>query len=279
VTFFQGEDSFLDGLPEPFRTRCWTALGARLRDSDLVLSPSRFYADFMARRLGAIGTPVEIVPNGIHLEGYAPAAPTTPPAIGYLARMNREKGLEVLVDAFLALARDLGDRSTRLRIAGAATAGDQPLITSLQKKISAAGLGDRVEWSPNLTREQKVAFLRGLTVFSVPATYEEAFGLYVIEAMACALPVVQPASAAFPELLAAAGSGVTVPPRDPSALARAWRDLLADPARRQALGDSARAGVQRHFSAAAMAASFRRVVSDRVPRRPTTRPGSPDPAP
>jgi glycosyltransferase involved in cell wall biosynthesis len=267
VTFFQGEDSFLDSLAEPYRTQCWAALAERLPASDLLLSPSHHYARLMARRLGFRVEDIAVIPNGIQLDGYA-AAPSTPepPAIGYLARMCREKGLEVLVDAFLHLARDLGDSSTRLRIAGAATAGDEPLIAQLRQRLASAGLAARVDWLPNVTREQKIDFLRSLAVFSVPATYEEAFGLYVVEAMACGVPVVQPDSASFPEIIGASGGGICVPPRDAAALARAWQQLLREPARRQALGAAGRAGVERHFSAKAMSDQFRAAVAELAPR-------------
>jgi len=262
VTFFQGEDTFLDGLPEPFRTQCWEAMAGTLRASDLILSPSRFYADLMGRRLGLAREAVKVVFNGIQLEGYAAAeSPPATPTIGYLARMCREKGIEVMVDAFLHLAGELGDRETRLHLAGAATAGDEPLIRRLRARIESAGLAARVTWSPNISREEKISFLRGLSLFSVPATYAEAFGLYVVEAMACGVPVVQPEAAAFPELIAAGGGGLGVPPRDPAALARAWRDLLRDPARRVELGRAGRAAAEAHFLSAAMAAAFRREIA------------------
>ncbi len=262
VTFFQGEDTFLDGLPEPFRTQCWEAMAGTLRASDLILSPSRFYADLMVRRLGLAADRVKVVFNGIQLEGYAAAeSPPATPTVGYLARMCREKGIEVMVDAFLHLAGELGDRETRLHLAGAATAGDEPLLRRLRARIASAGLAARVTWSPNISREEKISFLRGLSLFSVPATYAEAFGLYVVEAMACGVPVVQPQAAAFPELIAAGGGGLGVPARDPAALARAWRDLLRDPARRAELGRAGRAAAEAHFSSAAMAAAFRREIA------------------
>lgn len=261
VAFFQGEDSFLDGLPEPYRSQSWSTMGQRLTASNVLIAPSRFYADFMRVRLGAVTENVVVMFNGIQLDDFAPApAPPQKPTIGYLARMSREKGLEQLIDAFLILAGKLGDTTARLKIAGAATAGDQPLITRLQRRIADAGLTARVEWSPNLTREQKIAFLRSLTLFSVPATYAEAFGLYLIEAMACGVPVVQPESAAFPELIAATGGGVCVAPRDPAALARGWQRLLADPGKCAALGRAGRLGVEQHFSAAKMAGQFLQVA-------------------
>ena len=261
VTFFQGEDGFLDGLPEPYRSKCWAALAEQLPASDLLLAPSRYYAGYMRERLHLAENAVEVVHNGIQLDGYSTApTPPTPPAIGYLARMCREKGVEVLVDTFIFLARKLGDATTRLHIAGAATAGDERLIAELQRRLATAGLTSRVAWTPNLTREQKIEFLRGLTLFSVPAIYAEAFGLYVIEAMACGVPVVQPDSAAFTEIIAETGGGVCVPPRDAAALARAWQQLLGDPARRQALGQAGRLGVEKRFTARTMGEQFRQAA-------------------
>jgi glycosyltransferase involved in cell wall biosynthesis len=261
VSFFQGEDSFLDGLPEPYRSQCWSTMAQRLAASDVLIAPSDFYAGFMRARLGAVADNIVVMPNGIRLDGFAPAASAPQiPTIGYLARLSRDKGLEQLVDAFLILTGELGDTVTRLKIAGAATAGDQPLIKQLQRRIAAAGLTSRVHWSPNLTRDQKITFLRSLTVFSVPAVYAEAFGLYLIEAMACGVPVVQPESAAFPELIAATGGGVCVAARDPAALARGWQRLLADPAACAALGRAGRLGVEQHFTAAKMAGRFSQVA-------------------
>ncbi|MSU64518.1 MAG: glycosyltransferase [Opitutus sp.] len=261
VLFFQGEDSFLDGLPEPFRAQCWAALRARIPDADFLIAPSRFYAGFMRERLGLEPGAIAVVANGIQLEGYAAAeAPPTVPAIGFLARMNREKGLELLVDAFIVLAHELGDTATRLKIAGAATAGDEYFIADLKRRLADAGLAPRVDWSPNLTREQKITFLRSLTLFSVPAVYAEAFGLYVLEAMACQIPVVQPDASAFPEIVGATGGGVCVTPRDAGALARAWQQLLRDPARRATLGRAARLGVEKYFSARTMGEQFLRAA-------------------
>jgi glycosyltransferase involved in cell wall biosynthesis len=266
VLFFQGEDSFLDGLPEPYRSQGWTALRERLVDSDILISPSRFYAGFMRERLGRGADAIEVVPNGIPLEGYSVAeAEPACPTIGYLARMCREKGIEVLVDAFLFLARELGDTTAQLKIAGAATAGDQRLIDELKRRIKRAGFESRVEWAPNLTREQKIAFLRSLTLFSTPAVYSEAFGLYVIEAMACGVPVVQPDSASFTEIVAETGGGICVPPRNPEALARGWQQLLANPEERRRLGRSARLNVEKKFSARTMCEQVCQ-VTDRLTR-------------
>ena len=256
ICSFQGEDSFLDGLPEPFKTECWAELRDRLKDADLLVAPSQFYADLMRQRLDAPDLRLEIMPNGIDLEGYLPPKPASPPVIGYLARMIREKGVGLLVSAFIHLRKNLHHPDARLHIAGACTAGDEALVASLKQQLEAAGLADQVTWSPNISREEKAAMLSSLTLFSVPATYPEAFGLYLIEAMASGVPVVQPASSSFPEIIENSGGGVLVPPGDPIALATAWHELLSSPDALQSFREKGRHAAENHYSVSAMRERF-----------------------
>jgi glycosyltransferase involved in cell wall biosynthesis len=192
----------------------------------------------MRQRLGPAAPEIEVLPNGIDLAGFEPASPAAgAPVIGYLARMIPEKGFDLMVAGFVHLRTVLGDTETRLHLAGAATAEDEPGIAAARGRLAAAGLADSVEWSMNITREEKLAVLRSLTLFSVPAVYHEAFGLYAIEAMACGVPLVQPEAASFPEIVGGSGAGVLVEPDNPVALARAWQELLQAPARLRELGE------------------------------------------
>ena len=216
ILCFQGEDSFLDGLPEPYRDSCWRELALRVGDADLLISPSKFYADLMRQRLELADINIEVMPNGINLDGYEPLPDKPgPPVIGFLARLCRDKGLEIMVDAFIFLRKELGHPDARLHLAGAATATNEALIDTLQARLSAAGLADQVRWQRNISRDDKAAMLRTLTLFSVPAIYPEAFGLYLLEAMASGVPVVQPAAASFPEIAGKAGVLVSMGAGDP----------------------------------------------------------------
>src|SRR5206468_13059306 len=94
----------------------------------------------------------------------------------------------------------------------------------------------------------KLELLRSLTVFSVPALYGEAFGLYVIEALASGLPVVQPRAASFPELIEATGGGVLYEPGDVKALADAVEGLVLNPERLREIGDAGRKSALGDFS-------------------------------
>jgi len=144
------------------------------------------------------------------------------------------------------------------------TQGDVSLVESLKKKLSDSGLADAVEWRPNISRDEKQDFLSELSIFTVPVQYEEAFGLYVIEAMAASVPVVQPNRSAFPELIESSGGGVCVDMDSPEKLAAAWHDLLEEPDRLVQLGDRGRLGVEEKYSMEAMKNSFITIVESLV---------------
>jgi glycosyltransferase involved in cell wall biosynthesis len=249
VVSLQGEDSFLDSLPEPHRSRAWEIVSERCRDVDAFIPVSRTFGGIMTRRLDLDPDRVHAVHPGIRVDDHVPAdsAPASP-VIGYLARMTEAKGLVTLVTAFLAMREEDRLPGLRLRIAGSMTAADHGLVSEQKERIRAAGQAAQVDWLPNLTREEKLEFLRSLSVLSVPANHGEDFGLYVIEALASGVPVVQPDHGAFPELIAATGGGTLCAPDDPADLARALTELLLDPARARSLGAAGRAAVRKRFT-------------------------------
>lgn len=260
----QGEDAFMDTFPEPYRTRSWDLLSERSRDVDALVAASHYYGEVMTRRARLEPEKVHVIPNGILLDGYVPSPkPPTEPTIGYLARMIPGKGLVTIVDAFIAL-RDRGKVPAKLRIAGSMLDSDVPLVKRLKAKLESNKLADQVEWLPNVTREEKIRFLQSLTCFSVPATYGEAFGLYIIEALAAGIPVVQPRHAAFPELIESTGGGILCEPDDPQALAIAMEGLLLDPQRARSLGLAGRKAVEEGYSMQAMARNVDSVLQRMV---------------
>ena len=255
----QGEDSFLDGLPEPWRTRAWEAMGARARDCDACIAPSRYYADLMGARLRLPAEKLRVIPNGIAPDETNDArrpSPVAEPTIGYLARFIPGKGLGLVVEAFILLKRRGHFPHAKLRCAGAMTADDERYVTTLRRELADAGLAGDAEFLPNVSRAEKTALLHSLTLLSVPASYGEAFGLYLIEAWAAGVPVVQPRSAAFTELVEATGGGILCEPDSAAALADGWETLLADPAQARVMGARGRVAVEREFSLPRMAERF-----------------------
>ena len=96
-------------------------------------------------------------------------------------------------------------------------------------------------------------FLHGLDVLSVPTTYHEPKGLYVLEALANGVPVAQPAHGSFPELVEATGGGLLVEPDNPERLAEGLHRLMDDRAGREAMGRRGQEAVHARFTARRMA--------------------------
>ena len=274
VCMLQGEDYFLDSLPEPHRRNCWKAMAEGARHADLFIAPSHYFARVMAERLDLPTNRIEVVYNGLNLEGFessssagqATADPASQmasaprPIIGYLARMCREKGLDKLVDAFIAIRKRGKVSGVRLCVVGSLGPVDEPLVKSLRQRLRAEGLESEAEFHPNVDRAEKLALLRSFSVFSVPAMYGEAFGLYLLEALAAGVPVVQPRTAAFPELIEQTAGGLLYDPADGAALANGIESLLLAPERAHALGTAGREVVFRKFTAEAMARATVRAI-------------------
>jgi glycosyltransferase involved in cell wall biosynthesis len=258
----QGEDSFLDTLIEPWRSEAWEAMQTNARSVSRFIAPSAFYQRLMAERLGVPLEKIAVLPNGLDLTPF-PVAEADPnwPTIGYLARMIHGKGLGTLVDAFIELTRRKSLPRVRLRIGGAFTPMDEAYVREQQAKLAAAGCAERVTWHPNLSFEEKMRFLGELSVFSVPATYGEAFGLYVVEALASGVPVVQPDHGAFPELVTVTGGGLLCRPDDVASLADQLEVVLKDESLRDQLVNRGRAAARNEFTAARMAERFEEVMT------------------
>ena len=237
VSTLQGEDGFLDGLPEPYRQQAWDLLTQRCAGIQRFIAVSQAFGNRMRNRLKLPA--VSVVHPGIATENLPVAVPAAP-IIGYLARMHPCKGLDLLTDAFLQVKTP----GARLRIAGAMTGSDRKFVRSIRQK-----LGNRAEFFPNLDRAAKSDFFRQLSVFTVPARSDEAFGMYVLEALAHGVPVVQQRHGAFPEIIAATGGGILIEPNNSAALAAGLDELLSNP---RQFGTAGRQAVAEKFSVDAM---------------------------
>lgn len=259
----QGDDAFLEHLPEPHRTRAFDEIRTLVGDVDGFLVHSRYYAEFMAGYFGIPPDKLHVVPLGIDTLGFGQPQPprqdeaatgsARPKTIGYLARLAPEKGLHVLVDAFLELRRMPGMNHVQLRIAGWLGEQNRTFAENQFDKLRAAGLADAFRYVGEVGRRGKAEFLRTLDILSVPTIHREPKGLFVLESLAAGVPVVLPDHGAFPELIASTGGGCLVPPHDPAALAGAIADLVRDEPRRRQYAAAGRQAVHEHRHAEAMA--------------------------
>lgn len=252
----QGDDVFLEALPEPYGGEAMRMIKEHCRRIDGFITTSCYYADFMTGYLDIPRDRIHVVYPGLNLAGHGSRraeANGTPFTVGYFARICPEKGLHILVDAMRLLWQSAGTPLCRLRVSGWLGQNDRPYFEELKQRVASDGFADRFEHVESPDHASKVKFLQSLDVLSVPTSYREPKGLYILEALANGVPVVQPRHGSFPELIEATGGGLLVNPDDPPDLARGLRQLLENQGHREELGRKGKEAVHRRFHAARMA--------------------------
>lgn len=254
-----GEDLFLSQLVEPYRSRARTVIRERARDGTRFIATSSYYADEMARYLDVDRHHLEVVPVTVPADyvltesSPAPRPQDRPPTVGYFARICPEKGFGHLLDAMQLLRRMPGMAGAKLIAGGFLGSADRAWFDHVMRRAQATAPPGAIHYAGELDRRRKLELLDSIDVLSVPTLYAEAKGIYVIEALARGVPVVQPAHGSFPELLDITAGGVLVPPGDLPALATALSHLLRDDIRRAALGRAGQQAVRRGLTHAHMA--------------------------
>ncbi|MFN4257883.1 MAG: glycosyltransferase family 4 protein [Gemmataceae bacterium] len=252
----QGDDIFLEALPEPYKGQVLGLIRAHCREIDGFIATSAYYADFMADYLEIPRAKIHVIHPGLNLHGHGQPRPerNSPPyVIGYFARICPEKGLHHLAEAFRILKQLPGTPPCRLHVAGWLGEGQRPYFEEICRKMHGWELASDFEYHDCPDHASKVRFLHAIDILSVPTTYREPKGLYVLEALANGVPVVQPRHGSFPELIDKTGGGILVNPDDPEDLARGLHQLLVDRGHREELGRKGKAAVRQHFHADRMA--------------------------
>lgn len=218
-----------------------------------------------ARRL-VRGRPVHVVPNPAHVPAgamrprYADDLRPRGGRIVAMGRLHRQKGFDLLIDAFGRIAPRHPD--WRLDILG-----DGPERAALDSQIARQQLADRVRLRGWIA--DPAAVLSSADLFVLSSRYE-GWGNALVEAMACGLPAVSfdcpsgPAEIVRPQV-----DGLLVPPDDVAALAAAMDRLMSDEALRRRMGDRGREVVER-FSAERIFARWEEILAATVENRPST---------
>jgi len=252
----QGDDVFLDSLPEPYRGQAMQLIREHCREADGFIATCNDYADYMAEYFTIPRERIHVVYPGINLAGHGGSRTreeNAPFTIGYFARICPEKGLHILVEAFRILKQMPDLPPCRLRVSGWLGANNSAYYEDLKKKINQWGLADHFECVESPDHESKVRFLQSLDVLSVPTTYREPKGLYILEALANGVPVVQPRHGSFPELIEATGGGLLVEPENPHDLADGLRRMMEDKPLRERHTQQGKEAVHSRFHAGEMA--------------------------
>jgi glycosyltransferase involved in cell wall biosynthesis len=251
----QGEDLFLTGLGEPHRSDALELIRANVQFVDGFHAVSDFYAERMARELEIPDSKMHVVPLGIRFDGFEKRERDSERdfVIGYFARVAPEKGLHVLCDAYRLVRQRTPDRRIRLEVAGYLAPEHREYLSNIENKMNEWGMGSEFQYRGVLDRDGKLAFLKDLDIFSVPATYDEPKGMSLLEAMASGVPVVQPRRGSFTEVVERTGGGLLVEDYDAQSLASGLLTLIESPSLTSELSHRAYAGVREHYNVSRMA--------------------------
>ncbi len=251
----------------------------------------RLFQNRVLRRAGAIhftaeeemrlaapfvqGAPGIVIPNGLDLEDYAgiPQPGTfraRHPEIGsrrivlFLGRLNFKKGLDLLVNAFADLVRRHED--LHLVLAGP----DGGFLAETRALVGTEGIVGRASFTGMLTGADKLAAFADASVFVLPS-YSENFGIAVIEAMACGVPVLISDRVNIWREVVADGAGHAVP-CEVAALAERLDAMLGNPDALRGMGEAGRVSVRRRFAWPELAARLETVYASLVAGRPARSP-------
>lgn len=266
VCSLQDEDTWVDAMGHEWRERCWNIIAEKARDVDLFIAVSNWYAKKMSERARIPMDRIRVVHLGTEWENVDPAPlDNDPPVLGFLSRIHAALGFAELVDAFIELKKDPRLKELKLRATGGVTSGDRDFVASVMAKLRAVGLERDVEIVEEFGKNARQEFLRTLNVLSAPAPQGEAFGLFILEAGACGVPVVQPDVGAFREVVELTGGGIIYDPADKSALVESLRQILLNPEIARAFGAAARKAVREKFTSDVMASKIAAIFGELVP--------------
>ncbi|MCU1389265.1 MAG: pimA [Ilumatobacteraceae bacterium] len=207
----------------------------------------------------SFGGEYEVFFNGLELPRYRTATPRDLPGrtIFFCGRHEERKGLGVLLAAFGDLPDDV-----RLLIGS-----DGPDTKRLRSSV---GEHPRIEWLGRLSDADKIAYLKGATVFCAPSLRGESFGVVLIEAMAAGTPVVASSLQGYQNVATDEVDALLCEPGDAAALAAALRRVLDDDALAERLQQAGQARAD-DFSMTTLAeqyvAIYERLAADRLARR------------
>lgn len=223
--------------------------------TDHVVVVSSPLIEFLTDVCGLTRSRVSHVANGIDVNRFTPDPKDAPPAwpdlgggiaIGSVARLAVEKNQALLLDAFARIAGELPDVHV-------VVLGEGPEREALEARARRLGIADRVHL-PGFSAATDLIYPQ-FDIFTLTSN-AEGTSISLLEAMACARPIVATAVGGNPEILGHGDAGLLVPARDPGALAEALKALLGDPELRATFGSRGRQRVLDSYSREAMATQY-----------------------
>ena len=256
------EDDWIEDMVEPFKSRAWQLIAREAEYVDSFATPSQYYKNFFISKTGLKGDNIDVIPLGFDPENLnVTTTEKRNPAIGYFCRVNAHNGFDKIVDAFIIMKSQNSIPDLTLNVCGGYTADDKPFLTSQIKKIREAGYQKYVKIFPEFQGNKKAEFFQSLDVISVPVRKYDGYGLYILEANIAGIPVVQPATGAFPEIIRNTGGGITYEPDTAEKLAESLISMLNNRPIIAELGKKGFEGVRSNLSLAKMSEGLEKLYT------------------
>ncbi len=254
VCSLQDEHQWVDPMRPEYQEKVWQLMAEKGQDVVAYTPVSHYYSERMKKIMDIPEEKMHVIHVGLDLEKYSPTEfPMDPPVIGYLSRIHKDSGLGILVDAFIELKKDEKFNKVQLHITGGKTTDDQQFYSSIKSKLENNNCWQDVVIYDSFDKDSRLQFFKAISVLSVPVPQGEAFGVYLIEAFASGVPVVQPKVGAFPELIDMAGGGIIYEPNDPHKLSDALKSIISNPEHAVQLGKQGSENACKYFCIEKMA--------------------------
>ena len=259
------EDDWIEEMVEPYRSNAWKMISGEASNVDAFITPSKYYRDLFLQKTGLPGNNIHIVPLGIDPVIPVPQKENLhSPSVGYFCRVSHMNGFDKLVDAFIELKSEKTLSGLSLHVCGGYTGDDKPFIREQIKKIKDHGFKSSVRIYPEFQGNAKQEFFNNIDIMSVPVRKYDGYGLYILEANAAGVPVVQPATGAFPEIIEKTQGGIIYSPDSVSDLSVNLLKLLMDKNLRIQLGDKGKRRVREEFSLEKMSVGLSEVYNKTI---------------
>jgi len=215
-----------------------------LNQADAVASTSYAMADQARKMIGDPDRAITVTPFGVDTDLFSPAEQKVEnqrPVIGIVKYLEPIYDIPLLIRAFALTYHSSGEVKPILSITGSGR-----LKEELVALADSLGVGDSVFFHDTIKNTEVPNTVRGFDIF-VNCSLRESFGVAVVEAMACQIPVVVTNAPGYREVVVDGETGIILPDRDPETMAAAFRKLLGDPALRERYGKAGRKRVLENY--------------------------------
>ena len=248
VCFLQDEDGFVDSLGS-YSEPVWQQMNTNSEYVSKYIAVSKFYAGLMQKRMDLTDEKVSYCYSGIELSDYKDIAAKAegPLTIGFLSRICKSKGFDILAKAFVELKKRDNLKDLQLLVSGGSI-GDDDFIRQQKLYLEKNKVLQDVLFNDDFVElEDRLKFFSAIDVICVPEHDAVAHGRYFIESSAAGVPAVCPDSGVFPELAELTNAGLLYDHINGDSLVTELEKILADETLRKTLAENGRGNAGKYF--------------------------------